>query len=108
MPETDALLVMTTCADAAEADALAVALVEERAAACVNSLNPVLSTYRWEGRIEREQEVLLLIKTTTGRFAALQALIRARSSYDVPEIIALPIADGASDYLAWLESSLQP
>lgn len=107
MSDSDALLVLTTCADAAEADALAASLVEEKLAACVNTLNPVVSTYRWQGRIEREQEVLVLIKTTADRFAALETLIRARSSYEVPEIIALPVTCGASAYLAWLKSSVQ-
>lgn len=107
MPESDVLLVLTTCANAGEADTLAAALVAEKVAACVNALNPIVSTYRWQGKIEREQEVLLLIKTTASRFAALQKLIRDRSSYEVPEIIALPIAAGAVDYMSWLKSSVQ-
>jgi periplasmic divalent cation tolerance protein len=106
MSDTNALLVLTTCANTREADALAAGLVEAKLAACVNACNPVTSTYLWQGKIEREQEVLLLIKTTRGRFAALEEQIRARSSYDVPEIVAVPIDAGSADYLGWIEASV--
>lgn len=107
MPDTDALLVLTTCADADEADALAAGLVEAKLAACVNALSPVVSTYRWQGKMEREQEVLLLIKTTADRFTALEAWVRARSSYELPELIAVRVAAGSSDYLRWIASSVE-
>lgn len=100
------LLVLTTCADAAEADGLATKLVEERLAACVNRVEGVVSTYRWKSRLHRDRETLLLIKTTEARFDELRRTIAQRSSYDVPELIAVPVSDGSPDYLAWLADSV--
>jgi len=96
------LLVITSVPDEASAQALAQTLVTERLAACVNVLAPCGSVYRWQGRIETAQEVPLLIKTTTARYAALEAAIRARHPYELPEIIAVPIAHGLPDYLRWV------
>ena len=101
-----ALLVLTTCADAAEADRLAAALVEERLAACVNRVDGVVSTYRWESRIQRDPESLLLIKTTEARFDELKEAINSRSSYDVPELVAIPIRKGSPAYLGWLADAV--
>ena len=103
---TPALLVLTTCADAAEADELAGALVEQRLAACVNRVDGITSTYRWESRLQRDREILLLIKTTEARFDELQLAITQRSSYDVPEIIAVPVRKGSKAYLGWLVDSV--
>ena len=103
---TSALLVLTTCANAAEADTLAGALVEERLAACVNRVDGVVSAYRWESRVQRDLETLLLIKTTEARFDELQQTIFRLSSYDVPEIIAVPVSRGSKAYLAWLADSV--
>ncbi len=96
------LVVLTNCPDAASADALAAALVEARLAACVNVLAPCRSVYRWQGAVERAEEVPLLIKTTVDRYAALEAGIRARHPYEVPEIVALPVDRGLPDYLRWV------
>ena len=101
-----ALLVLTTCADAAEADRLAAGLVEERLAACVNRVDGVVSTYRWESRIQRDPESLLLIKTTEARFDELEEAINSRSSYDVPELVAIPIRKGSPAYLGWLADAV--
>ena len=101
-----ALLVLTTCANAQEADQLAAALVEERLAACVNRLDGVMSTYRWESQLNQDRESLLLIKTTEARFDDLQEAIIQRSSYDVPELIAVPILKGSPAYLGWLADSV--
>lgn len=101
------MLVMTTCADADEAGSLASALVEQHLAACVNTVSQVTSTYRWQGRIEQDHECLLIIKTTADRFAALDEAIRARSSYDVPEVVAVPIAAGSAQYLDWLGAAVR-
>ena len=98
----DTLLVLTNLPDDASAQALATALVSERLAACVNILAPCRSTYRWQNAIENEQEVPLLIKTTAARYPALESAIRASHPYELPEIIAVPIAHGLPDYLAWL------
>ncbi len=95
------LLVLTTVANAEAGGALAAALVEERLAACVNVL-PVRSTYRWQGRIEVDEEQLLLIKTTRERWPRLQARIGELHAYDVPEVVALGVADVEARYLDWL------
>lgn len=96
------LQVHITCADAAEARAIARALVEDRLAACVVQVPGALSTYRWEGAVEESAEVLLLAKTVAGRFDALAARVRALHRYRCPCIIALPIVAGDPAYLAWL------
>jgi periplasmic divalent cation tolerance protein len=104
--DSKALLVLTTCGDAAEAEALADALVGESLAACVNVLPRVSSTYRWEGRVEKGQESLLLIKTTQDRFAELEAAIKRRSSYELPEVVAVPVHNGSAEFLGWIADSV--
>ena len=96
------LLVLTNLPDQASAQALATMLVTERLAACVNLLAPCRSVYRWQGAIDSAEETPLLIKTTAERYAALEAAIRARHPYELPEIIAVPLARGRPDYLAWV------
>ena len=103
---TSALLVLTTCANAAEADELAGALVRGRLAACVNRVDGVMSTYMWESRLHRDKETLLLIKTTEARFDELRRAIARLSSYDVPEVIAVPVSEGSKAYLDWLAASV--
>ena len=99
---TQALLVIANCPDEACANRIALAVVEAGLAACVNLLPRVQSVYRWQGAIESASEVPLLIKTTAGRYTELEAAIRELHPYDVPEIIALPIAQGLPAYLDWL------
>ena len=101
---SEPLLVITTMPDEDAARALGTALVEARLAACVNIGPPVTSIYRWQGRVEQGAEHMLTIKTTASRLAALEAGIVARHPYELPEVIAVPITDGLSDYLAWIES----
>jgi periplasmic divalent cation tolerance protein len=104
---TDKYLVLVTCKSAAEARRIARAVVEERLAPCANILpGPVTSIYRWKGKVESAQELLLLIKTSRKRLTKLQAAVERLHSYDVPEFIALPIASGSRAYLAWLEGAL--
>jgi periplasmic divalent cation tolerance protein len=103
----DLRLVLTTCASLEVADRLALALVEQRLAACVNVLPGVHSTYRWLGKIERDDEVLVVIKTVKTKLAAIETSIKTISGYEVPEVLALEIAGGAADYLSWLEDSMQ-
>jgi len=103
----DALLVFCTCSSQLEASQLAHSLVGGGAAACVNIIPAIESIYRWEGKIETSQEVLLLIKTTPGRFPDLRDQIVALHSYDTPEVIALPIVDGLAKYLAWLGAAVK-
>lgn len=98
----EALLVVTTLPDAASARALAVRLVDMHLAACVNVLAPCRSVYRWQGKVEDAEEVPVQIKTTAARYAELEAAIRAAHPYELPEIVALPVARGLPDYLAWV------
>lgn len=93
--------IQITCGSAAEADRIADALVERRFAACVQQL-PIRSTYRWEGEIHHDDEILLLVKTRAARFDDVAATVRELHSYDVPAITAVPIAHGSDDYLTWL------
>jgi periplasmic divalent cation tolerance protein len=101
------LLVMTNLPNRASAEALAAALVDERLAACVNILAPCQSIYRWQGAVQTADEVPLLIKTCTARYAALEAAIRAQHPYQTPEIIALPVAHGLPAYLAWVAAETE-
>jgi periplasmic divalent cation tolerance protein len=106
---TDKIVVLVTCGSAKEARKIARAVVEQRIAACVNIVaTPVQSVYRWKGKVESAKEFLLIIKTTKARFAALQDAVKRLHSYDVPEIIALPIAAGAATYLIWIAESVAP
>lgn len=99
------LLVLCTCPGNTVAAEIATALIEQNLAACVNRVPGVRSYYRWQGHLEQEDEVLLLVKTTRARFAGLQAAIRALHPHEVPEIIALPITAGAEAYLKWVSKS---
>lgn len=96
------LIAYCTCPDAASAESLAAALVDERLAACVTALPGARSTYRWQGRIEQADEVLLLIKTTRERLEALTARIQALHPYELPEVIAVEAAGGLAPYLRWV------
>jgi periplasmic divalent cation tolerance protein len=104
---TQALLVLTTCGNDAQARTLADVLVGERLAACVNAMPGVSSTYRWKGRIEHDAEVLLLIKTTEDRFEAVEHAIKAQAGYELPEIVAVPIQTGSAEYLACIGATLK-
>lgn len=102
----DAIAVFMTAANTEEAERLAEMLVGERLAACVQILPAVESVYRWQGKIERQREVLLIAKTVSSKFAALETKVRALHSYETPEIVALPLIAGSSSYLAWLSASV--
>ena len=107
-PEVDYRLVLCTCPDQETALALGTQLVEQRLAACVNLVPGLLSIYRWQGEIQRDAEVLLLIKTTAHRLDDLMQSLRRLHPYDVPEIIAVPICAGLPDYLNWLTQCTRP
>ena len=98
----DALIVFSTCATREEAERIARAVVEERLAACVQVLPPIQSIYRWQGAVEQSEEILMLFKTTSAQFPALEKRIAELHSYDTPEIVAVPVAAGAEKYLNWL------
>jgi periplasmic divalent cation tolerance protein len=96
------LLVMCTCPGSTVAAEIATALIEQELAACVTQVPGVKSWYRWEGRLEHQEEVLLLIKTTRQRYGALEAAIVGLHPYDIPEVIALPLCAGSAAYLKWV------
>ena len=98
----DTRLVITNCPDEETANRIALAVVEAQLAACVNILPRVKTIYRWHGADESAVEVPVLIKNTAAAYPALEAAIRERHPYDVPEIIALPITAGLPAYLNWL------
>ena len=105
---TQALVVLVTCANVAEAKRLAAQLVRARLAACVNLVPKVESFFRWKGKLERTPETILLIKTTKAAFEPLRRAVLRLHSYDTPEIIAVPIARGHPPYLAWVLASTEP
>ena len=106
VPETDdaVLVAMTTLPDEVTAARVAHALLTARVAACVNRLAPCQSEYWWQGKLEQAQEWPLLIKTTRGRYAALEATLRAVHPYDVPELVAWPVTAGLPPYLQWVQA----
>lgn len=102
MEPRDILLVFTNLPDRDAAKTLAADLVSRHLAACVNILSSCQSVYRWKGEVEEAEEVPMLIKTTRAAYPALEAAIRAGHPYELPEIIALPLAAGLPDYLNWV------
>ena len=100
----DATLVFCTCPDAATAQTLARQLVEQRLAACVNLLPPMRSVYRWQGRVEEDEEIQLLIKTSADRLDALSVAIRQLHPYELPEILAISTSAGLPAYLDWIRA----
>ena len=97
-----ALLVVTNAPDREVAARIAEALVDKRLAACVNILSGCTSVYRWQGEIERAEEIPMLIKTRAARYAEVEATIRHLHPYELPEVIAVPLAQGLPDYLQWI------
>ena len=104
---TDKIVVLSTCDTEEEAKRVAHHLVEQRLAACVNILPGARSMYRWKGKTEEAAEWLLLIKSSRDLFPALRAELQKVHSYEIPEVIALPIVDGSEPYLSWLDSELK-
>jgi len=100
--DDDAIVVFMTAASGEEATRLAEMLVGANLAACVQILPEMESVYRWQGKIERQAEVLLIAKTTIGKFDDLEREVRALHSYETPEIIAIPVVTGSAPYLEWL------
>lgn len=104
----DALVVLVTVGSESEAETIAGALLDERLAACVTIGGPIRSVYRWRGRIADDREWQLVIKTRAALFDALADRVRALHSYDVPEIIGLPVTAGSPPYLEWLDDATLP
>lgn len=108
MSETAVVLAVTTFATAEQAETAVRALVDQRLVACGTQLPGAQSVYRWQGAIEAADEVVVLLKTTQGRVAALKAALPTVHPYEVPELLVLPIADGLPPYLAWVAAAVEP
>jgi len=103
--ESDYCVVLNTCPDAASAENIARSLVERKLAACVNILPGLRSIYTWKGACETAEEHLLIIKTLSAAYPALEQTIIELHPYELPEIIAVPLASGLSGYLAWIKQT---
>src|SRR6185503_5950545 len=103
---SDELIVLVTTSNAEEAARLADVLVSERLAACVNIVPGIESIYRWEGKVTRDQEALMIIKTTGERYDELKRRVKELHSYSMPEVVALKIDRGSEQYLNWLRNSI--
>jgi periplasmic divalent cation tolerance protein len=105
-PVDDPIAVFITAPNNEEASQLATTLVEKHLAACVQIMPRMQSVYRWQGKIERQQEILLIIKTVKANFAELEREVRSLHSYETPEIVAVPLTAVSEPYLNWLKASL--
>jgi periplasmic divalent cation tolerance protein len=103
---SELLVILCTCPDEATASRLAVGLVEEQLAGCVNILPGVRSVYRWQGGISDDAEVLMVIKSLASRFEELESWLLEKHPYEVPEIVALPASRVSASYRAWIESGM--
>jgi periplasmic divalent cation tolerance protein len=103
---TDKIVVLTTCDSEQHAEKLARHLVDQRVAACVNVLPKACSIYRWNEKVEEASEWMLIIKSRRDLFAALRSEIQKLHTYEVPELIALPVVDGSEPYFAWFDAQL--
>ncbi len=102
MQDLEHQIVLTTCGDVEQATHIAEALVESGLAACVNILPAVRSVYQWQDRLQSEDEVLLFIKSTRSQYSQIERQIMELHSYELPEIVAVPIVTGLSEYLQWM------
>jgi periplasmic divalent cation tolerance protein len=100
------IVVLVTCPNQGEAETIATAILDQKLVACVNFLPSVESWYWWEGKIHRDPEILLVMKTQEDRFPLLESVIRQNHSYAVPEIIAIPIVYGSVKYLEWINQTV--
>lgn len=100
------IVVLIIASNQAEADLLSEVLLDAKLVACVNMLDGVTSLFHWRGKKEKVREVLLQCKTTQRHFSKIVEKVKALHSYDVPEIIALPILDGSQEYLKWIDESV--
>ena len=104
---TDKIVVLSTCATAADGERLARQLVESRLAACVNVIPGARSFYRWKGVVEDSPEVVLIIKSSRTLFDALRLELEKAHSYEIPEVLALSVVEGSEGYLHWLDGELR-
>ena len=104
----DYCLVLSTCPNQESAESIARQLVENKLAACVNIIPGLTSVYEWQGNIETSQEHLLLVKTKTTAFQAVETSILSRHPYELPEIISIPLNNGLANYLSWIDDNVAP
>jgi len=107
MTDSPYRLILCTCPNTQVAEQLATSLVEQRLAACINIVPGLTSIYRWQGKLEKGTEVLLLIKSTREHYSAVESAIRQQHPYELPEIIAVTLDEGSPDYLRWITTSLE-
>ncbi|MEI9812939.1 MAG: divalent-cation tolerance protein CutA [Acidobacteriota bacterium] len=105
---TDKIVVLSTCDSEEQALRLGRTLVEQNLAACATVIPGARSIYRWQGQITDSAEWMLVIKSRRDLFEALSKALAAQHTYEVPEIIALPVVDGSEAYLGWLDRELKP
>jgi periplasmic divalent cation tolerance protein len=105
MPTDDYIMVLTTCNSSETSSLIAEALISNKIAACVNIIKGVESVYQWQGKIEHDKEILLIIKTRESLFSQVEQTIQELHSYELPEIIAVPIKTGEKNYLNWIQSA---
>ena len=96
------VLVYSTFPNVEAAETVGTHLVEQRLAACVNILAPMTSIYRWEGKVVRDSEAVMIIKTRASAAEAVMAAVRSRHSYSNPALVVIPLEGGSADYIAWL------
>lgn len=96
-------IIYCTCPDIETANKISRLLISQHMAACVNQVPGITSVYEWEGKIEENNEVLLLIKSTEERFASIERLVTEEHPYELPELIAVPVSKGLADYLDWIK-----
>ena len=101
------IIVLVTTTNKSEAEKISEALLKERIIACANIINPVTSFFHWQGKVDKCEECLVIMKSRRDLFAELEERVKGLHSYDVPEVLALPIVDGSDAYLAWLGSVLR-
>jgi periplasmic divalent cation tolerance protein len=105
---TDKVIVLSTCPSLEEAKRIAKGLVEARLAACVNIVGGVVSVYQWQGAVEASDEVMLVVKTRRDLLSRLNERLAGMHSYEVPESIAIPVAEGLPAYIEWMDRELAP
>jgi len=107
MSAPEFVVVLVTASSAEEAAGIGRTLVEERLAACANVIGPIRSIYRWQGAVEEAEERLVVLKARAADVPALETRVRALHSYEVPEVLALPVTAGSAPYLAWLADATE-
>jgi periplasmic divalent cation tolerance protein len=101
------IIVLATTANKAEAEKIAQTLLKERLIACANIINPVTSFFFWSGKIDKTEECLMVMKSRRDLFAELAECLKGLHSYEVPEVLAIPIVEGSAAYLAWMGEMLK-